>query len=514
MTKVEQFETIRRAVLVHGKSIRAVAQEQGVHRRTVREALNDAVPRPRRGPVREPKVLTTAMRAQIDQWLVGDREVHRKQRHTARRIFRRLQAELDFQGAQSTVRGYVRGRRRELGQAGEAFVPQAHEPGQECEVDWYEADVDFPWGRERVQFFQMRACFSGREFNMAFPNQTQQAFLEAHVAAFEYFGGVFAISRYDNLSSAVKKVIRGRRRIETDRFIALRSHYLYASEFCLPGIKGAHEKGGVEGGVGRFRRNHLVPVPQVESYEALNRLLLDACTTDDLRRIDGHEKTIIEDWEHERTFLRPLPENPFETADVETVGVDTKGCVRVRTNRYSVPIRLAGLRVEYQLNATTVDLMHGGKCVATHSRLQGRHQIRVNLDHYVELLWNKPGALKRSLPLRQARDRGEWPAAYDRLWVRLGERSSPSEAARQMLCILMMHREFTPDEVLVAVELALEHGCYDPGAVSVLLRQITTQDKAPDPLRDLGELAKYDRPIQGTADYDRLLTRSATQAVH
>ena len=81
--------------------------------------------------------------------------------------------------------------------------------------------------------------------------------------AFDWFGGVFGLLRYDNLTSAVKQVLRGRRRVESDRFIALRSHYLFESQFTIPGIEGAHEKGGVEGEVGRFRRRHLVPVPEV-----------------------------------------------------------------------------------------------------------------------------------------------------------------------------------------------------------------------------------------------------------
>jgi hypothetical protein len=79
--------------------------------------------------------------------------------------------------------------------------------------------------------------------------------------------------RYDNLGSAVKRVLRGRRREETDRFVALRSHYLFAAEFCQPGVAGALRVGGVESDVGRFRRTHLVPVPHFEDYEAMNSSL-------------------------------------------------------------------------------------------------------------------------------------------------------------------------------------------------------------------------------------------------
>ena len=513
MTKVEQFEAIRRDRFVRGKSIRQIASERGVHRRVVRQALSSAIPPPRRRPERAAPVLTAAMRARVDGWLAADRRAPRKQRHTGRRIWQRVRAEEGVAGAESTVRKYVGRRRRELGMGKEVFVPLVHAAGQEAEVDWYEADIDFPSGRERVQFFQMRACFSGREFHMAFPRQTQQAFLEAHVTALEYFGGVFATVRYDNLAAAVKRVLRGRRREESDRFVALRSHYLFASEFCQPGVQGAHEKGGVEGGVGRFRRTHLVPVPAVADYAALNRLLLDACAQDDHRRIEGRPRAIAEDWAEEREKLQASPKTPFPTAEVDTAGVDAKGTIRLRTNRYSVPVRLAHRRVEYRLHATQVEIVHEGRVVATHPRLQGRHEFRLELDHYLELLWRKPGALSRSLPLHQARARGEWPAEYDRLHAQLQERFEAPEAARHMLAVLMLHREERAEEVHVAVGRALEHGAYDAGAIAVLLRQLRDGDDVAEPLLGLGALQRYDRPVMGMGDYDRLLSR-AGRAVH
>src|SRR3954454_20326426 len=158
----------------------------------------------------------------------------------------------------------------------------------------------------------MRASFSGASFCQASPVETQQAFLELHVQAFEWFGGVFAQARYDNLRSAVKQVLKGRRRVESDRFVALRSHYLFESQFTTPGLEGAHEKGGVEGEVGRFRRNHLVPVPAVASLGELNALLLAGCEADLRRRIVGRSETVGEAWAVERPLLRALPAEPFD----------------------------------------------------------------------------------------------------------------------------------------------------------------------------------------------------------
>ena len=122
-------------------------------------------------------------------------------------------------------------------------MPQVHEPGIEAEVDWGEAVVEIAGQRRMVYLFLMRACYSGAAFVIAFERETQQAFLEAHVEAFRFFGGVFQFVRYDNLRSAVKQVLRGRRRTEQDRFVALRSHYLYESAFTRRGKEGAHEKG-------------------------------------------------------------------------------------------------------------------------------------------------------------------------------------------------------------------------------------------------------------------------------
>jgi len=491
VTRVELFELIRRDHLVHQKSIREIARTHGVHRRVVRQALRDAVPPNRAYTHRDAPVLTPAIRGIIEQWLIADRTAPRKQRHTARRIYQRLRREHRFTGAESTVRRYVGARRRELGLRRAVFVPQDHCPGHEAEVDYYEGYVDFPSGRTKVYILAVRACFSGREFHIAASRPTQQAFLEGIALALEWFGGVFHTMRFDNLSLAVRKVLRGRRRLETDRFIALRSHYLFKSDFCTPGIEGAHEKGGVEGGLGRFRRNHLVPVPVVDDFEALNQLLRTHCAQDDLRCMEERDTPILTQWALELPHLLDLPATRFDTAEVATYRVDNKARVKVRTNRYSVPVRLAGRKVEVRLFAQRLVVTHTGLRVAKHPRLQGRHGERLVLDHYLELLTQKPGALPGARPLAQARRRGEWPDDYDRLWKRLNDRYDSAEGARQLLEVLFLHREHATETVHRAVAMALELGCTDAGAIAVLVRQLTTTECLVEPLDDLGGLAGY-----------------------
>jgi transposase len=224
-SRVEQFEQIRRDRAREGLSLRALAERHGVHRRTVRSALESPLPAVKRTPVGRPAPKLGPFRAVIDGWLEADREAPRKQRHTAKRIWRRLVDELGADVAQSTVRDYVRQRKREMGWAvGEVFVPQVHAPGREAEVDWGQAMVVLAGEATTVHLFVMRASFSGAAFCQASLVETQQAFLEMHALAFEWFGGVFPEIRFDNLTSAVKKVLKGRRRIESDRFVALRSH--------------------------------------------------------------------------------------------------------------------------------------------------------------------------------------------------------------------------------------------------------------------------------------------------
>jgi len=210
--------------------------------------------------------------------------------HTARRIWQRLVAEHGAEVSERQVCRYVRARRRRLGELDEVFVPLATEAGIEAEVDWGEAKIRLRGELVDVHLFLMRPCFSGASFVCAFETETRQAFLEGHVAAFEWFGGVFDVVRYDNLKAAVARVLKGRRRVESDRFVALRSHYRFESSFCLPGQQGAHEKGGVEGDVGRFRRRRLVPLPEVDSIAEFNELLEEACLKDLERTITGHRR--------------------------------------------------------------------------------------------------------------------------------------------------------------------------------------------------------------------------------
>ncbi len=234
---------------------------------------------------------------------------------------------------------YVARRRAELGlDHVEVAVPQAHLPGAEAEVDFGEFHAMIAGALMKLWLFVLRLSCSGRAFHVAFATQAQEAFLEGHVLAFEHFGAVPARIRYDNLKPAVIRVLKGRDRAEAERFIALRSHY--DSFFCIPGKAGAHEKGGVEGEIGRFRRRHLVPVPAVASLAALNERIAAADIVDDGRVITGRPVSIAAAFAEQPAMI-PLPGEMFDPARLLQARVDNRARICVRQNYYSVPARYA-----------------------------------------------------------------------------------------------------------------------------------------------------------------------------
>ena len=335
---MELFEQIRREYEFGAGTIAGVAKKLKVHRRMVREAIGSAVPAPRK-KVERPRWKLAAAMEFVNQILELDKKAPRKQRHTARRIWERIRREMpECRICDRTVRQYVHDRKIAMGLiVHDTFVPQSYSWGAEAQVDWSEAYADLGGERTKLQVFSMRSMASGAAFHCAFLHATQQAFLEAHELAFAYFSGVFRKLVYDNLTSAVKKILRGHQREQTARFIAFRSHWRFESEFCNPAE--AHEKGGIEGEVGYFRRNHWVPVPKAEDLAALNRQLLAGCHDDEHRTIAGSTQSVGAALVVERDHLLPLAPEGMDLAHITFPTVNSLGCAKVLTNAYSAPLK-------------------------------------------------------------------------------------------------------------------------------------------------------------------------------
>ena len=528
---MELFAAIRRDVRVDELSIRELADKYHVHRRTVRQALASALPPPRKTAMRTSPRLEL-FKAAIDDMLRGDLDAPKKQRHTARRILARL---VDEHGAvdvsYSTVRDYVAKRRPEIdseaGRASETgYVPQSHPPAAEGEVDFHDLWVILRGVKTKTALFTMRLSYSGRAVHRASLSQGQEAFLESHVYAFERVGGVpLDKIRYDNLKPAVSRVLFGRTRVESERWVAFRSHYGFDAFYCLPGHEGSHEKGGVEGEGGRFRRNHCVPMPVVESVDELNALLQEWDDTDDRRRIGNRTNSVGHDWSFERQLLRPLPAEPFDTALTLTPRVDRYAQVMVRCCQYSVPARFIGHRLRVKLSASTVTAFDRNTVVARHHRAIGKGVKVLDLDHYLEILLRKPGALPGATALAQARATGAFTPIHDAFWAAARKALGDAVGTRVLIEVMLQHRHLEHADVIAGLTAALTVGSVNADVVAVEARKAAQQRGAqPPPItatprrqqvvslteRRLVELPGDDRPLPSVDAYDDLLGKASS----
>lgn len=498
------FEQIRREYEHGVGTILGVSKKFGTHRRMVRQAIENAVPPERKRPIRTKPKLGTVQEF-IEEILKEDKGAPRKQRHTAHRIWTRLRERYpEHEIGESTVRRYVGRRKRELGlKDGEIFVPQSYEWGVEGQVDWYEAYGRIGGEEQKAYVVVMRSMASGGALHRAYPRPTQQAFFEAQEKGFDFFGGVFRRLRYDNLPLAVQKILRGHQREQTERFIAFRSHWGFDSEFCNPSR--GNEKGGAESEVGYFRRNYWTPVPDVSDWRELNEYLELCCQKDAQRRVMGKELDVGTGMSLEREHLLPMAAVGFEVEERQTGRVDKKGCVRAGTNWYSAPLR-RGQQATVKLTPLEVEVWFEGHRVARHERCYGRFKHILELEHYLDVLERKPGALAGSTPLAQWRERGRWPASYDELWKRLNERHGKIEGTRRMVELVQLGRKHGYDRLKYAVDQALEVGCTDTEAIRHLVESYGLSRAQTEVLAacQLGDLARYECELPVLTHYDRL----------
>ena len=256
---------------------------------------------------------------------------------------------------------------------------------------------------------------------------------------------------YDNLSTAVRKILRGKDRQEQEAFSKFRAYYTFEARFCNP-AKG-HEKGGVEGLVGLARRNYMVPVPQGESLEELNERILQRCLSYGSHKMAGRDRSVNALYEEEKKHLVALPQEGFSNIKSNEARADKYATVVVDRNRYSVPSAYAGSKVKVLLFVDRVEIFSQGKSIACHERMYGNNKWCLDADHYLELLEQRPRAFQSARPIRQWRE--SWPKCLHALLERFCQAQGETRGIRDFVRVLLLYRDHSAADMEAAVERAV-----------------------------------------------------------
>lgn len=503
MLKVDQIEQIRHAYYLEKKSMRQIAKELGHSRKTVRSAVDSAKPRQYTLSKPRPAPKLGAYKARIQELVAENERLPRKQQYTWYQIYKIIK-KAGYQGSESNLRHYLASINWKQKKPA-VFLPLEFDPGTDAQVDWAEAQVIMQGQEITVQLFLMWLCYSRRLFVMAFPNQKQEAFFLGHVRAFEYFEGLPQRVTYDNLKAAVYRVLTGKNREEQTGFIQFRSHYLFESHYCTPGM--GHQKGGVEHNVGYARRNFLVPLPEVDSFAQLNAHLLAKCLENGQRQVEGQPVSIDEAWQQERPHLRPLPAQAYPCCRRLTVSLTPYSQVIVDTNRYSVPTDRAVPELVAKVYPFHVEIFRPGdkEPLASHARCYDRKQDIFDPLHYLPLLDQRPGALAHAKPIRQWRQ--HWPPVYEELLAKLQAQWPEGRGIREFVRILRLHQDHPANLIEQAVGQALSYGSAHLAGVTLCLRQLSQPDFQPVSLdlTDHPKLQSIGTQPPDLAAYNRLL---------
>lgn len=444
---MEQWARVRRKVLVNGGSKRSVMSEEGLHWETLQKMLSHSQP-PGYRRVKKRGRKIDAHVEWVRRVLESDREVPRKQRHSAKRIFDRLKTEQGYQGGCTAVKELV-AEIKVLKQ--EVFVPLTHRPG-EAQVDFGHALVNLNGVLRKCPFFVMSLPYSDAFYMQIFERECTETFWAGHVRAFEFLGAVPTRISYDNSKVAVGKILGSRERKLTDGFLQLQSHYLFAEHFCR--VARGNEKGVVEGIVRYSRANFLVPVPQVRNLDELNAWLEASCREDRKRRLRGQDRTKEALLSEELAVMLKLPTTPFEAARVQATRASNLSLVRFDSNDYSVPVRCAHREVVVKGDCERVRVYRQDEAIAEHRRIWEKEQVCFEPVHYLALLERKPGALDFARPL----EGWELPETFGLLRRRL-EAEHGSAGTKEYIAVLRLLEKHDLGRIKQAVGCALDLGC-------------------------------------------------------
>lgn len=449
-----QWAEIRQMHLVDGMPKKEIARRLAVDVKTVRRALEGS-PEPPGRESPERRRLLDPWRLEVEEWLRAEPKL------TAKRIGKLLQPKTGPL-SERTLRKYVARLRRKLFPA-EAFVHRTHAPGDTMEADFGESWAVVAGKLHKVKFLVATLPHSNVYFAKAYPVERLECLLDGLESAFLFFGGVPRRVVLDNTSLAVKRVLAGREREETDAFHGFRGAYPFHADFCAP-AKG-WEKGSTEGGV-RYTRNLCFrPLPSAASWAELNeRIGHELLADQEARRLpDG--RTARQAWLAEREHLRPLPEHAPQTCRVLARVANKFGHVRVETVTYSVPIEHAYRPVWVKLYHDRAEIAVEGAVVAVQQRAFEAGAQVLDPRHVLSLLERKHRAVPEATALAQ----WDIPEAFLRLRDALRGRTRKPD--QEWVAVLRLLERHPQEAVEAAVAEALERDTPRLETIQQLLRQ-------------------------------------------
>ena len=407
----------------------------------------------------------------IDEWMEADRKVPRKQRHTAMRIYHRLREELGYGGCYSSVKRYVRKKKEMLRLVSEGCLPLAQPKGQ-GQVDFGECLYYDGQGRA-CKGWALTVSFpqSNKGYTQLYPAQNQECLLTGLQRVFEHIGGVPPRLKFDNLSAAVVKVLKGGERALTEGFQRFKLHYRFQADFCNPAA--GNEKGNVENKVGYSRRNAFVPVPTITCLDKFNEGLWEWCEKDAERLHYKYKVPIQELWEGDRESLLALPEYPFPVFRYETVAVNKCGLATIDTNKYGLAPALAGRTVQTKIFYDHVEFYYDHQLVAQYRRSYGRNEEVYDWTQYVGALLRKPGAVEHTRFFQRMPEQ----------WQGLLARSKGRERKDALQLLSEIVADGNVELCDEALALAAENGRTDPDSIRQCYYMIARKEFRPDPLK-------------------------------
>ena len=462
MLQVDHYDLIRQKIR-DGMSQRQVARELGHSRNTVAKALKFNIPPGYRMSQDRSKPTIESVANIIEQWVRDNKKSHHpKQRQTAKKIYQRLCDEYNFTGHYTTVQRYVKeaANRRQ-----EAFMPLEFEPGEEAQVDWHEGYVIDNGVERKVNFFCMKLCFSKAPFVYPYERANLESFLDGHVRAFEYFGGVPRRIAYDNLKTAVTKVLHGKQRKLNERFKQLRCWYVFDTRFC--NIAKGNEKGDVENLAKHSEQWFLSPVPHIDGLDELADKLLAVCRKD-LERpgpAPYGKQSRQELLDQERQYLYDLPRERFEAYRGSSTFADKHLMIRWDTNRYSVPTEYAYQSCQIRAFVDRVDIYHKHELIAFHKRCYDKDQFILEPMHYIKLLRSKPGSLDNARPFKGQ----PWGKDFEFMRRELEYRYG-SEGTKRYINMLLLFDKYPARQVKESVRMCVKCRAFSDEAVESYIR--------------------------------------------